>query len=739
MKFGRTIKRLADQDQLNHCIAYDVLKKAITMVFGKPDQNSDELKAVTAALGQNPAAISVGMTPLARFHSLLQHELTKVNRFANLQLRALVETLREAQSGALSEGGLDEAALAKLELLLDSATEQLVSIEHFRRLNFTGFQKIVKKFDKRANSCGAGGGSLACWFLPVLRREFFVAEPLDAQLLALGWGYAALRRHRRGGPGPSKAAPAPTSAKPTCTSTFWLSPQMRMRALCSLIKRFELVVPGVSASDDTPETSAGEFAEQMRRLLLTMSPDGPARGSCHLALETTMVYFDGPGFDQYLGRLQNAGPFGFRARQTTAALGASGGELIERDGATSALGAHAFTPVTLLRSADAFPLHPDAAADSGSISAAAVLAAAERAAAGLEEAAGLAPKKMLDLKAFANEVQEAFKGGPLSCLASVMSSRVVLRGDTPATEGVSIALDDDVRFTQEETMDSGDMESGRAVDFPYCLLEVAEERNGPLGPWLEEIRSYAAMRDVQGFSVGAHAVAALHRDSVPKLPDWYEHLHNMENWAPEEAWGLQKEWRAAVTEAAQEGGEAALAVADMARTRSGRPSAPPGRPAPVGTITVAGEPVTQATIEPKNFMASERTMLEWLHTVLGLAFLGIALWRFSLGMGGEDGLPHPAAMGLVNAASNRSLMLGCYSLVLVVISVCFAWYAVLSHNRRLSALFAGLHTEGVFNARTGPMFFAAAIGFALGMHLLVQAVPVFEGSAGIPVSRDAIP
>merc|ERR1712060_747528 len=100
--------------------------------------------------------------------------------------------------------------------------------------------------------------------------------------------------------------------------------------------------------------------------------------------------------------------------------------------------------------------------------------------------------------------------------------------------------------------------------------------------------------------------------------------------------------------------------------------------------------------------------------------------------------------GLLNAATYSSLMLGCYSLVLVSIAVCFAWYAVLSHNTRLSALFANKHTEGVFNRRLGPALFAGAIGIALFSHLVVQVVPLWlalgsddSGSSGpgdIPIA-----
>eukprot|EP00443_Scrippsiella_acuminata_P015788 CAMPEP_0115344902 /NCGR_PEP_ID=MMETSP0270-20121206/93536_1 /TAXON_ID=71861 /ORGANISM="Scrippsiella trochoidea, Strain CCMP3099" /LENGTH=455 /DNA_ID=CAMNT_0002766671 /DNA_START=66 /DNA_END=1431 /DNA_ORIENTATION=+ len=455
MKFGKQIKRLADPTHLNHCIAYDVLKKAINVVVadesklpegGEVPDIGDDLKEVNEAFGQSTGALSGSARPPdSRFHGLLQHELAKVNRFANLLLRTLLDTLREAQRLASKPGALNEEGLSSMERSLDTAAEQLVQLEHFRRLNFTGFRKIVKKFDKRSSR--AGTGSLASWFLPALLREFFVAEPLDSHLLALAWGYAALRRYRRG---------------PVSTSTFWLMPPARMRALCTLIKRFELMSPmsGSAMENAASSSSPSAYVEQMRRLLLSMARIRNPEGSC-----------------------------GFRCRQTLEGgqvAGSTNSGLVERDGSCSALGAHAFTPVSQLSSPDAFPIPQQ-----GSASMQSLLAVAARDAVSTEEAAGLSSTARVSLQAFANQVQDVTSKASLAPVAVVSSSRVLLRGDTPATEGVSIALDEDVQFS----------------DFPYCLLEVASGE-GASGPWLEELWSYAALRTVQGFSVGAHAVAS---------------------------------------------------------------------------------------------------------------------------------------------------------------------------------------------------------------------------------------
>jgi len=671
VKFGKQIKRLADANQLDHCVAYDVLKKAINLVVGadKEPEGQADLQAVKDIFG--PSAGGAGRPPDSRFHSLLQHELAKVNTFASLEVRTLIDCMRDAHAIAAKPAPLPEETLLALERRLDSAAEKLISIEHFRRLNFTGFRKIVKKFDKQC--AGSGVGSLASWFLPALLREPFVAEPLDALVLALAWGYAALRKHRSGdaaehpqslvspGGGASVSFAASGDGMQT-TKTFWLQPPARMRALCTLVKRFDLVVPPLTEEGRVTQTgSLEDYVEQTKRLLHNVSAEGLARAASRVKADNALTYYDDEDFSQYLARVRGEGPCGYR-RRLTVADGQAAGEgpgagLTELDGSPAALSADAFTT----RSAP----------------------------------------------------QPSWGRRPV---VTVGSSRVLLRGDTPATAGVCIALDEDVQFTlvAEGGLREAKQKVREATDFPYCLLEVSCEQGDPSsGAWLEELWNCAALRTVQGFSVGAHAVASSYNDKVPVVPQWYQHLQTMKNAAPPEAWGLLLEWRAAVAEETQSGEPMQAEASPMLRDDSMRLVHAP-----------AEEEQSEALpIEPKNLMASERTMLEWLHTVLALAFLGIGLWRYSLSLTAEAEPARLIAFGLLNAVLWSSLTLGVYSLFLIVIAVAFAWYTVFSHVRRLDALMADKITERIFNWRPGPLLFATVVGIALASHLFVQVLP----------------
>ncbi|CAK0839627.1 unnamed protein product [Prorocentrum cordatum] len=731
MKFGKQIKRLAAPTHLNHYIAYDVLKKAINVVVpdapqegGTPDIRAD-IAAVTEEFGDQSGHLSAVARPAdSRFHHLLQHELQKVNRFASLQLRTLLDTLREAHHPLLfPEGqGPSEEALAAAEKLLDRAAEELVQLEQFRRVNFTGFRKIVKKFDKRLEQVGAGSTKLEFWFVLQLQREFFIATPLDSHLLSLAWGYASIRRFRRGG---TPAQPAQVR-KASTTSSFLLLPTERMRALCSLVKRFEVVLPPQDSPFSAPEGAGETTQQQQQKLLNSLTPDGVGKQNIVLSAETTLTYLDGPGFPCYAARLAGGGPSpaGFRLRRSASeAVGAGGpagsGELVERDGAASALGVHAFTPVATFRSPDAFRLYPAAleVADDD-VKQLRRAAAAVMAGPGMQEAASLGDEGCSQLEAFGREVSSMLDAmGSAQVAATVRGDRVLLRGDGPMAQGISIAVDKDLQFSLGTPGDTPD----EAVDFPYCLLEVASDSGEVSGDWLEELRRYGAMRSVEGFSIGAHAVAALHKDEV-KPPDWYQNFASIETSVPPETWGLKLEVRRSTS--AHPG---ALAAVPTSRPAPGDPKPPPAPAA------ISGPPVPvvqEQSLEPKDFLASERTFLEWVSTTVMLAVMGIGLWRYSLSLGEAE----PAAGGLLNATSSSAYSLGCYGLFMITVALGFMWWAVFVHLSRVKAVEAGKALESVFNSPNAPTVFAVAVCTTLIAQMAVKAVPLFAavlaGSSG---------
>eukprot|EP00929_Paragymnodinium_shiwhaense_P071932 TRINITY_DN36525_c1_g1_i1.p1 TRINITY_DN36525_c1_g1~~TRINITY_DN36525_c1_g1_i1.p1 ORF type:complete len:790 (-),score=178.34 TRINITY_DN36525_c1_g1_i1:165-2534(-) len=767
VKFSKQLKKVADPSHLNNCVSYDVLKKAINVIVASESQRvgddahadvNDDLRAVSEVFGRDT---SVDLAPQggssrpadSRFHELLQRQLAKVNRFASLQLRAIIDALREAErplypgledrrrtsilaaspaaaAGAASiPGGLSEEQLSEIEGKLDSVADELVKLDQFRQLNQTAFRKIVKKYDKQMASVGAGNlsGNLSSWFVPQLIRETFASLPLDRLIVLLGWGYSRLRRLRFAGlPARQRLSSAASDAPRRnnldlldggrATSLYWLTPASRMRVLCTLVKRFEVIMPPATPAEAGPMTSTSVAEQHQEQFLDQLAPENLVRMP-RPAADTYMVYFDDSSLSQYKQRLASpdeVSACGFRCRATRLAGDTTLFDVVERDRCPSALSSH----VPMQREhAEPFSLGADAMqSQDAALFNRQLKRAAEAAAADASNSrrAGLATEVC---RMAAEQMQ-----GPR---ATVGCSRILLRGDTAGTQGVTLALDEDVRFSRQPI---GKMQDG-GNEFPYALLEVATELSASedkAAGWLQEVQSFAALRHTAGFSVGTQAIAALYPDE-PEKPHWHQHITAMEVAADDHAWSQSAEFRRAVSEARDAEGNRER------RASEGKVGEAAGDAPDAMRMAHAMTEETEKTVRilPKNFLASERTMLEWMHTSLALAFMGLALWRVSLSEDGPDDLA--PLFGLLSRSSPRHFFLGCYSLLLVAFAVAFAWHATFAHLRRNNALFKDpdAHTERIFNSRFGPTAFAVAIGAALLLHMVVQVLPsVFD--AGLP-------
>ncbi|CAE7738297.1 PAP4 [Symbiodinium sp. CCMP2592] len=155
MKFGKLIKRVAPPSHLNQYVAYDVLKKAIVVLqeaekkrtaeeasaAGGGVASTDE-KEVSEAFGNSTTSAS-GQPPESRFYELINHEMQKVNRHFSLQLRSIVDNLKEAQAALFQHvkagGGGDNLPVAAK--FLQTAADVLVELDNYRSLNKTAFRQ----------------------------------------------------------------------------------------------------------------------------------------------------------------------------------------------------------------------------------------------------------------------------------------------------------------------------------------------------------------------------------------------------------------------------------------------------------------------------------------------------------------------------------------------------------------------------------------------------------------------
>lgn len=83
------------------------------------------------------------------------------------------------------------ARLDNLEALAEKYSDDVVFLDSYVKINFVGFRKITKKYDKHNNS------SASCWYLSRLVKEKFVNLNFDFLIELINLCYGELRSVRR--------------------------------------------------------------------------------------------------------------------------------------------------------------------------------------------------------------------------------------------------------------------------------------------------------------------------------------------------------------------------------------------------------------------------------------------------------------------------------------------------------------------------------------------------------------
>jgi uncharacterized membrane protein YidH (DUF202 family) len=119
---------------------------------------------------------------------------------------------------------------------------------------------------------------------------------------------------------------------------------------------------------------------------------------------------------------------------------------------------------------------------------------------------------------------------------------------------------------------------------------------------------------------------------------------------------------------------------------------------------------TPMRIEPKTFLANERTFLSWLHMAVTVGSIAAAL----IGFAGSE-----AARGS-KAGSRASLLVEIIALILLPVSVLMVAYALAVFVWRSKAI--GRRQVGYIDDRRGPLGLAAVVITALTSILIVSLV-----------------
>ncbi|KAH8739110.1 G-protein associated signal transduction protein [Cryptosporidium ryanae] len=220
MKFSKKLQHYVNQKYSQHYLSYRELKKAIRLITGS-DTSSYTINEVTNNFGNTKALSGSVYRPAeSRFMDLLNHELDKINSFSRIMFNEIKDSLINVQEylNQLSIGSLDEkyklsganisdnvetifSETITVELFediispvteqLDRKSEDIVFLESYQRLNYTGFMKITKKYDKMNKS------SSSSWYLARLAREQFMNMNFDMLLECLSYCYEKIEELKK--------------------------------------------------------------------------------------------------------------------------------------------------------------------------------------------------------------------------------------------------------------------------------------------------------------------------------------------------------------------------------------------------------------------------------------------------------------------------------------------------------------------------------------------------------------
>ncbi|CAD2114046.1 vacuolar transporter chaperone, putative [Plasmodium vinckei] len=147
MKFRKKLTAEAHPKYREHYISYKELKNVIKLITGN-DTSTYTIKEITSNFG-NIRALSGAeyKSPESRFQDILNTELDKINSFT---IAIIKQWFKEAKTyyKELKRGDEKSIDILDIEKKLNRLGNTLIFIEKYRHINFIGFRKITKKFDK---------------------------------------------------------------------------------------------------------------------------------------------------------------------------------------------------------------------------------------------------------------------------------------------------------------------------------------------------------------------------------------------------------------------------------------------------------------------------------------------------------------------------------------------------------------------------------------------------------------
>ncbi|ETW60341.1 hypothetical protein PFMC_03884 [Plasmodium falciparum CAMP/Malaysia] len=185
MKFSKKLNERAHPKYREHYIAYKDLKKFIKLITGK-DTSTFTIKEVTSNFG-NIRALSCTeyKTPESRFEDILNIELEKINNFTLHIIKEWYEDIQYYYH-KLKDRLIDD--IRDVESKLHALGNILIFLEDYKHINFIGFRKITKKFDKHNDNV-----LNSSFYISVVIKSFFMNFDINVLIYILSVCYKYCR------------------------------------------------------------------------------------------------------------------------------------------------------------------------------------------------------------------------------------------------------------------------------------------------------------------------------------------------------------------------------------------------------------------------------------------------------------------------------------------------------------------------------------------------------------------
>ena len=484
------------------------------------------------------------------FASLLESEIEKVNLYAILQHEAIFSQLQTVSHD--------------VENSLDRLSKAIVELDTFTRLNYEGFVRLAKKYDRCIRSSGS------VWFLARLRREPFANLNFEDLLVLLSIAWTKWRSEVQGDW-------QPPASFVRSTAKYWVKAEKLMTLKTRLLKHIPILIFDASLKEQEALLSPAVVAD----------PTKPTIPTTQLI---SSVYFDSPDFTCYADRiLRKEGSRLLRMRWYGRNDGRDDKEIfIERK-------VHHESWSKLSSSKDRMCL-PQAQISP-------FLAGTFHVATPL----GLEIENMLHANKLRPMVRtcyyrSAFQRSDSNLVRVSLDTQLTLVNEaTVKTKGDSwCRVADDVLISDDVTR------------FPYSILEVKLQDCGNPPPWVSATLEAAGAVQVHKFSKFIHGVAFLHQKRVRLVPHWLpEFITNKSEPVSEDDAHEDVEARVQRILYSQSS-EASRGVVESEEVAPLH--------VPVGSSIRVKD---MWTVEPKTIFANERTFIHY--TLKGLYLLGVAL------------------------------------------------------------------------------------------------------------------